>query len=206
MLSGEGVHVGVPSVVVRTQGCNLRCWYCDTKDAQETSGGLAMDIAKIVPRVVAHKSRKGIWALITGGEPLLQPDITELVMALNRADVKVEIETNGSLSPPTWWNVVNCWSVDVKCPSSRMSDAFCRDWLGLRAIDQLKFVVGGVNDLTHVLKTIGYSGKVEAEVIISPVYPWNPIWLKECAAFCLQHHLRLSLQQHKLIYGNERGH
>lgn len=200
-LSGEGVHVGIPVTIVRTQGCNLSCSYCDSAYAQDPGGGVEMSVESIV-----SKSRWPRWALITGGEPLLQKDLLDLVTLLSQRGVKVEIETNGSFEPPTWWAHATCWSVDAKCPSSGMHATFCHSWLGAREQDQVKFVVADEADLEYARKTFMYSGRVPPAVLISPVWPWTNEWLRRCVEFCIRYDTRLSLQQHKEIYGDEKGH
>lgn len=198
-LSGEGIHAGVPVTIVRAQGCNLSCSYCDSTYAQDPDGGVEMSVENIMLK--SHWPR---WALVTGGEPLLQKDLLDLVMALRQKDIKVEIETNGSIEPPTWWTYATCWSIDVKCPSSGMHATFCRDWLGAREQDQLKFVVANEEDLEYARKTFMYSSRVTPTILVSPVWPWTNEWLRRCVEFCKSHDTRLSLQQQKIIFGEER--
>lgn len=200
-LNGEGVHVGTPVTLIRTQGCNLDCTYCDTKYAQLLAEGPLMtpeEVAERAPRTLER-------ALITGGEPLLQADLVILVRALHARGIEVEIETNGSIAPPAWWREVDCWSADIKCPSSSMEKSSRRQWLGTRDCDQVKFVVASREDLSYAQSVFGHAARHAPTILISPTYPWTTEWLQECAEFCLHCGVRLSLQQHKLIYGNRRG-
>jgi len=199
-LSGEGVHAGVPAQIVRLQGCNLRCSWCDTPYAQDPDGG--RDVR--VDTLLATTEWPG-WALITGGEPLLQEaDVLALVLGLARLGVSVEIETNGSFAPPIWWERVTSWNADIKCPSSGMVGKSRLEWLYLRPCDQAKFVVADDADLAYVALTLS-SRPATVTVLVSPVYPWTTGWLQTCAKFCKAHRVRLSLQQHKIIYGDRRG-
>jgi len=200
-ISGEGVHAGVPVAIIRLQGCNLSCKYCDTKEAWNGSTGKEVDPIELVEKNVWPR-----WALITGGEPLMQAeDVCKMVDALQQKGVLVEIETNGSFSPPDWWKRVDCWSADVKCPSSGMAGRSAKDWLGTREQDQVKFVVADEEDLSFVLRTVPYGFRATPTILISPTYPWSQEWLQRCAAFCMNQGFRLSLQLHKIIYGERRG-
>ena len=195
-LSGEGIHAGIPTVFVRLIGCNLRCSYCDTKYAW--NGGEEMSIYEVVARVREH--RKGGWVLITGGEPLLQLDVVHepsLPAQLQYSGHKVEIETNGSIGLPSYFKFVDCWSVDVKCPSSGSSyGTFRSAWLKrLRKQDQLKFVVGTEEDIDFVRGFLN-GVRLKPTILISPLIPNAPDsltgdvlmsqrwWLQRCAEFC----------------------
>lgn len=200
-LSGEGISAGLPVSIVRLQGCNLKCKYCDTQYAWDPEGGKATTVSTLV--------EKNTWrgrVLITGGEPLLQSDsVHELVTALKLRGVTVEVETNGSFPPPTWWREVDCWSADMKCPSSGMMGRSQSSWLGTRKQDQVKFVVSTEEDLTYALRTARCIGKDTPTVLISPTYPWTSAWVQRCAYFCLNQGARLSLQLHKIVWGERRG-
>lgn len=199
-LSGEGVNAGTPTQIVRLQGCNLECVWCDTKYSRPNEGGEDWNVLDLVAKTCWPR-----WALITGGEPLLQEsELHELVRGLKARDVCVEIETNGSIAPPTWWTLVTSWSADIKCPSSGMCGKSKLSWTGTRACDQVKFVVQAEEDLSFARKYYAscYRGPT---VLISPAYPWSTEWLQRCVEFCKDTSTRLSLQQHKIIYGNRRG-
>jgi len=117
-ISGEAGPVipqGAWSTFIRTQGCNFNppCGYCDTPEALSWKGGIEMS----VDNVLSLCQTKNI--LITGGEPLLQPEIEILVSKLLEARHIVQIETNGSVTPALIHDAPNLgFSVDVKLPSS----------------------------------------------------------------------------------------
>lgn len=209
-LSGEGIHAGIPTVFVRLTGCNLRCDYCDTQYAWD--GGEEMSVLQIASRLQLNPVAP---TLITGGEPLCQSDeVLQLVRQLR----VVEIETNGSINPPSWYRRVDCWSVDVKCPSSGSCGTFRPEWLEkLRGRDQLKFVVGTKEDLDFVRGFLNESSPRSA-IIVSPIAGillnkreglieeyWNREWLQEVAEFCKERNVRMSLQLHKVIWGDKKG-
>jgi len=202
-LNGEGVHVGVPVVIIRMQGCNLVCKYCDTMHAHDLGGGEEMSLDEVFKKVPGSTRR----VLITGGEPLMQPDsLLELVRRLHYGrHIEVEVETNGSVEPPRWWREVDCWSADIKCPSSGEEASSNRRWLGTRECDQVKFVVSNDEDLLFARKTFVFPERVNPTILLSPTYPWEQEFLHLCADCCVMWGVRLSLQQHKIIYGERRG-
>ena len=165
----------------------------------------------------AKKAFKGSqlpWVCITGGEPLLQAkSVFRLVKLLTDLDVKVEIETNGSINPPIWSNYVDSWSIDVKCPSSHTGNIFQKAWITeVGDLDQLKFVVRDREDLSFVEHTLEGLPLLSPIVLVSPVIPVREDgveidnnWLKEVAEYCIFRNFRMSLQLHKIIWANKRG-
>src|SRR5919106_1011001 len=90
-IQGEGKLSGVPSVFVRASGCNLRCAWCDTPYASWEPEGDDVPVAEIVRRVQEYNCRH---VVLTGGEPMIMPDIVELCDALKqRGDCHITIET-----------------------------------------------------------------------------------------------------------------
>jgi organic radical activating enzyme len=106
-IQGEGLRQGEPTIFVRLSGCNLRCSFCDTKEAWNR--GQEMPISDILSQI--QESRKQFpaeWICLTGGEPLLQ-NIKPLVFALKKAEYFIQIETNATqfLSLPLDWITVS---------------------------------------------------------------------------------------------------
>src|SRR5213078_4685298 len=96
-IQGEGRLTGVPSVFVRTSGCNLRCWYCDTPYTSWKPEGEAMNVADVVAAVDRYPTRH---VVVTGGEPLLAPDIEELCEALKERHYHITVETAATVFKP----------------------------------------------------------------------------------------------------------
>ena len=88
-IQGEGKLVGVPSVFVRASGCNLRCTWCDTPYASWNPEGEDVPVDEIVRRVSEFGAKH---VVLTGGEPLVMPDIVELCNALKSRDHHITIE------------------------------------------------------------------------------------------------------------------
>ena len=95
-INGEGKHAGELAVFLRFRGCNLACGFCDTKWANTAA---APAVRMTTDELVAYVRETGVRNVtLTGGEPLLQPGIDELITALGALGYRVEIETNGSVS------------------------------------------------------------------------------------------------------------
>ena len=199
-LQGEGVLMGTPTTFVRFEGCNLDCKWCDTKYARE--GGKEMSANEVLDEV----ERFGVpFVCLTGGEPMLQDDILVLVEDLLDSEHHVSIETNGSLPLDTLPNSEDLLiSMDVKCPSSGMSDSLYRDnleFLGPR--DQLKFIIADRVDYLFAKKVLR-ENEINCPIIMTPV---GGTELKDLASWVLNDRLwvRVLPQLHKLIWGEKRG-
>ncbi len=95
-LQGEGLLAGTPSTFVRTSGCNLRCVWCDTPYTSWQPEGEAMTVEDVLDRV---RERAPRHAVVTGGEPLLFPDVVDLCRGLRREGWHVTVETAGTVLP-----------------------------------------------------------------------------------------------------------
>ena len=93
---GEGLLTGTPSVFVRTSGCNLRCWFCDTPFASWQPEGPHLTIDEIVEKTLALDLRH---IVITGGEPMIYLSLIELCRRLREHDKHITIETAGTIDP-----------------------------------------------------------------------------------------------------------
>jgi len=217
-LQGEGPDSGVPAVFIRLTGCNVRCSFCDTKYAFEE--GVSFTLDELVSKVKSlTKDSNTSLIVITGGEPLLQQDkIIQLICELS-SDFHFAIETNGTLSKPTWWKKV-IWDVDCKCPSSEVS-RFDDSWKTVGEKNRIKFVVSDERDLPFVVSVLPtLKGPLCPTILVSPaicgdVVPSNVLtlvaaqaqqkWLQRVWEFCVQNDLRFSLQNHKVVFGNRKG-
>jgi len=124
-VQGEGYWSGLPVTFVRLQGCNLRCFWCDTQYALNGAGTkMAInEITKLCTREVI---------VLTGGEPLLQPNVKDLVFVLLQQGKRVHIETNGTI----YQDMQNCWiTVSPKPPKYRINEKL------ILITNELKYVV-----------------------------------------------------------------
>jgi len=95
-IQGEGELTGVPSVFIRTSGCNLRCRWCDTPYASWNPEGEDMGVERIMEEVKKYPARH---VVLTGGEPMIARNIRELAAALREAGYHITIETAGTVAP-----------------------------------------------------------------------------------------------------------
>lgn len=199
-LQGEGVLMGTPTTFVRFVGCNLDCAWCDTKYARE--GGEEMTVPEILDKVEKNGTP---FVCLTGGEPMLQEDVVRLISELLDNDHHVTIETNGTIPLeilPSSEDILI--SMDVKCPSSGMSDKLNEDNLEFLAFrDQLKFIIADRVDYLYAKKVLR-EHQIGCPIIMTPVGGTD---LKQLAEWVLEDKLwvRVLPQLHKLIWGDKRG-
>ena len=97
-VQGEGVLTGVPSIFIRTSGCNLRCRWCDTPYASWNPEGEELNVAEILDRIATWPAARHV--VLTGGEPMVARGIHELAGALKERGLHITIETAGD--HPAW--------------------------------------------------------------------------------------------------------
>lgn len=195
-IQGESTHAGRPCVFVRLTGCNLRCTWCDT--AYAFHEGSPMSVDEVVERVRGYDCR---LVEVTGGEPLLQPEVVPLLRALVERGHDVLVETGGHVPiegvPEGVGRIV-----DVKCPGSGEStkNRF-RNLDVLRPGDELKFVIRDRADYdwaAAVVRERGLSSKVP--VLFSPVH--GDLEPSDLAGWILEDRLpvRFQMQVHKVLW------
>jgi 7-carboxy-7-deazaguanine synthase len=207
-INGEGLNAGELAVFIRFCGCNLSCTYCDTKwaNSPETTGE-EMSAADILSYIKSTGIKR---VTLTGGEPLLAEGIDELLQLLSiEKTLSAEIETNGSVDFTKFAEIKNrpAFTMDIKCPSSGMSDRNCfenTEILDFR--DCVKFVVSDNNDLDFAKEKISrYKLTKRTNVIISPVF--GRIEPKAIVQFMIDNKMnavRLGIQLHKIIWDPDK--
>lgn len=205
-IQGEGIYQGLPMVFLRTQGCNLAeehggCRWCDTGYAQTTALGEEWSIEAIISQLAQYPNKR---VCITGGEPLYQLEIGELIYPLKTEGYWLEVETNGSIPIGEYLECVDSWVVDVKCPSSGMESYNRFENLQiLRECDQVKFVLADRADVEYA-ELILRSHPTRAHLLFSPAYG-DMGWLQEVAEYVKGiPQVRLSVQIHKFVWGEDR--
>ena len=201
-LQGEAKTAGIPTVFVRLTGCPLRCQYCDTEYAFE--GGNVLELEAIEKEIARHNCK---LVTVTGGEPLAQANCKKLLTQLSDIGYEVSLETGGAMSIVDIDERISI-VMDLKTPGSDECDRNDFDNIPLlRAKDQIKFVICDQADYEwSKAKLMQYdlSNRVE-EVLFSPSF--EQLNTADLASWILQDHLpvRMQLQMHKQIWGNESG-
>jgi 7-carboxy-7-deazaguanine synthase len=200
-LQGEADAVGWPTVFVRLTGCPLRCTYCDTRYA--FSGGESMSIEAIVAAVAAHQTRH---VCVTGGEPLAQKGVLELLRRLCDAGHEVSLETSGALDISGVDGRVSR-VMDLKTPSSGEAARNRYENIDLLTLhDQLKLVIADRHDYDWAVAVVQkYRLAERCSVLLSPAF--GSIEPRQLAGWIIDDHLpvRFQLQLHKLLWGDEQG-
>lgn len=199
-IQGEGSLSGLPTIFIRTAGCNLRCSYCDSTYAYEKN--ISMSIEDILENIEQYHCAE---ICITGGEPLLQKEIEDLINALQEKRYHISIETNGSQDISKIKEKTNILiSLDVKCPSSEMQSQNNLSNISLlEKTDQLKFIIWTNEDYEYAKKIIKTHQPI-CMVFFQPVWNTDPAKL---ARWILKDNLsvHLGLQIHKILWGDKKG-
>ena len=201
-LQGETSRVGLPTVFIRLTGCPLRCSYCDT--AYAFVGGKNMSEEEILKQVAEYSP---CYITVTGGEPLAQKNCLPLLSALCDAGYQVSLETGGALDVGgVDARVMRV--VDIKTPASGESERNCWENLPLlTAHDEIKFVLCDEADYQWAKQIIRQRQLAEkCPVLFSPAQ--GKLDATQLAGWILRDRLpvRLQVQLHKLLWGNEPGH
>jgi 7-carboxy-7-deazaguanine synthase len=199
-IQGESTHAGRPCVFVRLTACDLRCRWCDTPYAFHEGRKMSVD------EVIADVEARGCPTVeVTGGEPLLQPDVYPLMQRLLDSGKTVLIETGGHRS------IANVPAgviriVDVKCPGSGESEK--NDWSNLARLsmrDEVKFVIADRRDYEFardILLRENLPARVNA-VLFSPVHGELDAKLLSEWVIADRLDVRVQLQVHKYIWTPE---
>jgi 7-carboxy-7-deazaguanine synthase len=196
-IQGESTWAGLPCVFVRLTACDLRCAWCDTPYAFYE--GRRREVADVLAEVASHGCR---LVEVTGGEPLLQPDVYLLMQGLLDAGHDVLVETGGHV-PIGRVPAAVVRIMDVKCPGSGEAAKMRWDNLALLgARDEVKFVVGDRADYEYAKSVVergDWASRVAA-VLFSPVH--GVLDASDLSAWVLADRLavRVQLQVHKYIW------
>jgi 7-carboxy-7-deazaguanine synthase len=221
-IQGEGELTGVPSVFVRTSGCNLRCSWCDTPYASWNPEGDEMPVEAVVERVLSYPCHH---VVLTGGEPMVAKGIHDLASRLRAVGKHITIETAGTIAPggiacdlaslspklsnstPSPELVGTAWV--ERHEKTRFHPEILREWLDSYPF-QLKFVVSDESQLTEIrqllvsldrsipsCKTLLMPEGVTVETLGS-----RRDWLIDA---CKQHGYRFCQRLHIDLFDNTRG-
>ena len=220
-IQGEGELTGIPSVFVRTSGCNLRCNWCDTMYASWQPEGAEMSVGQILAEVLKHPASH---CVLTGGEPMVAKGIRELAFALRAAGKHITIETAATVSPDgmacdlaSLSPKLSNSTPDQRLPAAwqqkhdqlRWQPGVIRDWITHFPF-QLKFVVTSATDLDEInllLREVGVKIP-SAKILLMPegisvaAIRGRDQTLVE---ICKQHGYRYCNRLHVEIFGHTRG-
>jgi 7-carboxy-7-deazaguanine synthase len=215
-VQGEGSLLGVPSVFVRTSGCNLRCVWCDTPYTSWNPEGCELSLDQIVAEVKKHPARH---AVVTGGEPMIAPEIVALTERLGQLGLHITVETAGTVFKPVACDLM---SISPKLANSTPAqdprwaahherfriDLEVLSKLIMRYPYQLKFVVAAPGDLEEIRALVTQLEADPIRVILMPEgvdrerLRERGVWLAE---ICKAEGYRFSPRLHIELYGNRRG-
>ncbi|NJK89377.1 MAG: radical SAM protein [Myxococcales bacterium] len=200
-IQGEATFAGWPCTFIRLTGCNLRCRWCDTE--YSFHGGTTMTVSDVLREIARHPARR---VEITGGEPLLQKATPLLARSLLDAGHEVWCETSGErnidLLPEGVRRVM-----DLKAPGSGEHERNDLENLArLRPGDEVKIVCADRQDFDWAVEMMHqHSSLKRVPVHVSPVY--GELEPSDLADWILASGLeiRLNLQLHKVLWGDQRG-
>ncbi len=217
-LQGEGALVGVPSVFVRTSGCNLRCVWCDTPYTSWAPEGEDWSIDRILETV---DSFRATHVVVTGGEPMIALQIGELTNHLRDRGLHITIETAGTVNTPVACDLM---SISPKLKNStplerdggrwaqqhdrlRWQPSVIKDLITTYSY-QLKFVIADPQDLAEVSQIRDSLNVPRSQILLMPegtsieTIRRRGLWLAE---ICKEQGYRFSPRLHVDLWGNKRG-
>ena len=213
-INGEARLAGELAVFIRFTGCNLCCSYCDTAWAIPQD---APHEIMTLSELVEYADDSGIKNVtLTGGEPLLQEGLTDLILELIAHNHKVEIETNGALSIEKYAKLAEKMGItdelsitmDYKCPSSGVEAAMLpENYIFLRSYDTVKFVVGDREDLDKARAVIAEHELIERKIKVYLSAVFGKITPAEIVEYMKENKMigvTYQLQQHKYIWDPDK--
>lgn len=218
-IQGEGRLVGTPSLFIRTSGCNLRCVWCDTPYTSWRPEGSSWPLAKVLRRVDQHTTN---YVVVTGGEPMLAPELEDLTTALRQRGKHVTIETAGTIFKPVHCDLM---SLSPKLANStpwrrqrgkfaamheerRLKFSLLQNYLD--AYDyQLKFVVDRPEDFAEIRAIVERLRNVDAARVLIMAQGTTRKQLDEKSGWivteCLRYGYSFTPRLHIELFGNRRG-
>lgn len=198
-VQGESTFAGLPCTFIRTTGCNLRCSWCDTPQA--FYGGTRLSRATVLDQALSFGTR---LVELTGGEPLLQPEVRPLMAELCDAGRTVLVETSGEQDVAGIDERVHI-IMDLKAPASGecKSNRFRNLGLLVDQRDEVKFVLAGRGDYEWMRDIIAEHALSERRLPLLASCVWGELDPKDLVAWVLADGLsvRVQLQMHKYIWG-----
>lgn len=214
-IEGEGLRIGTPQIFIRSQGCSIKCKYCDSSYTWDESKGKDLSPEEIL--VALKKNNYSLDVVsITGGNPLEQSDIYQLVDLLDRNNYYVNIEVSGQEWNHDVYRKVDFISCDIKTPSSGVVCNLENIKKILSKFDyktQIKCVAADKEDLNYICnnyRVLSKDKSIDVNMIITPCWPekqkeFDVKFYKVIQKKLLEEKLpiKVIIQQHKAIFGVE---
>lgn len=195
-IQGESTYAGLPCVFVRLAVCDARCVWCDTPHAFNQGTPLALD--EVLGKIEIYQTA---LVEITGGEPLLQPEVFPLMNRLADAGYTVLLETSGIRDISQVDERVQI-IMDLKCPDSgECENNLWSNLEHLKPSDEIKFVIASRSDFDWAVDTIRkHMLDMRFTVLLSAVF--GQVSAQDLATWLLDSGLqvRMQLQMHKYIW------
>ncbi|GAU76704.1 putative 7-carboxy-7-deazaguanine synthase QueE [Fusibacter sp. 3D3] len=210
-INGEGLKAGELAYFIRFAGCNLNCSYCDTKWANAADVDFEWQTKAQIYKKIKAAGIKNVT--LTGGEPLLQKGIKDLLSFLDQDEqIEVEIETNGSIDLALFkaqgYKRI-AFTMDYKLEGSQMeAHMYLANFTALTKDDVLKFVISSPKELEQVAEIVrDYELIDRCHILLSPVYgKIEPLQIVDFMKAKQLNGVRVQLQLHKIIWNpDERG-
>ena len=220
-IQGEGILSGQPSFFIRLSGCNLRCNWCDTDYASWNPEGKEMSIDEIINELDKISCSH---VVVTGGEPMIAKEISQLCDRLEINGYHITIETAGTISPEN----IECDLASISpklsnsAPDNRASETWQkrheRDRINLDVLNewidnynyQLKFVIEKKEDIEEILELLSQ--------LESQIEPHNVLLMPQgvthqeidskkemIVELCKEHGFRYCDRLHIGLFGNQKG-
>lgn len=219
-IQGEGILAGVPSIFIRTSGCNLRCHWCDTPYTSWKPEGPEMSIEEILKKISEWDCNH---IVLTGGEPMIAPDLPELATVLRKQKKHITIETAGTVLP----NGIPCDLASIspklsnstppperdpawakKHEATRLQPKVISEWIRKYPF-QLKFVVSSELDLAEIKDLLSRLPPVPLhQILLMPegidvkTFATRSPWLVE---ICKREGFRFCPRLQIELFGHTRG-
>ena len=211
--------MGVNSVFVRLAGCNLRCRWCDTVYARQEKGQTSMTVAQVVGRVAEFNCSH---VVVTGGEPMIVPELGGLLEQLKGCDKYITLETNATSYQPIVCDLASispklAHSTPWQGPDADHAENHEKSRLNVAAIQgfvdhhdyQLKFVVAGEDDLEEIEDLLQQLHGVDRhKVMLMPLGRTKRQYRHQgslVAQMCLDKGFRYGPRLHIELWGNKKG-
>lgn len=216
-IQGEGTLAGLPCIFIRLSGCPLRCKWCDTKYAWDIDSGRDYTIDEIVAEAQNVKTN---FVVITGGEPMINENLSALCTALKQNKKHITIETAGINYLPAL--PIDLMSISPKLsnsipPQPKIASTHKHNYLNIPALQklvknypcQLKFVIEAESDIDEIYSILKDIPPINPEkLMLMPAAASRTQYLKNApiiAQLCKKHNFRFSPRLQTILFDNQPG-